>query len=65
MTKFSLFKDNKIIIENYKVLKDIDLNSIVVDEYKIEGEFLKINKMDSYYILINGKINSIIIMGNN
>ena len=57
--KLSLYKDEKIIIENYNELKDISENTIFVDIYKIGGQFLKIKRMDNYMIEISGSISGI------
>lgn len=59
--KLSIYKDEKIIIENYQDLNDITESTIVVDLYTINGNFLKIRKMDNYMIEISGKISQIII----
>ena len=59
--KLRLFSDRRIIIENYKKLKDINNDMIVIDNYIIVGNFLKIRKMDPMMIEIYGEINEIII----
>lgn len=59
--KLRLFSDRRIIIENYKKLKDINNDIIVIDNYIIVGNFLKIRKMDPMMIEIYGEINEIII----
>lgn len=59
--KLRLFSDRRIIIENYKKLKDINNDSIVIDNYVIVGNFLKVRKMDPMIIEIQGEINEIII----
>jgi len=57
--KLTLYKDEKIIIENYQELKDISEETIVVDLYKVIGNFLKIKRMDNYMIEIYGRISQI------
>ncbi len=59
--KLTIFKNEKIIIENYLKLNDISENKIMVDMYTINGDFLKIKKMDNYMIEISGIISQIII----
>ncbi|HHU55455.1 MAG TPA: hypothetical protein GXZ48_02030 [Acholeplasmataceae bacterium] len=59
--KLTLYKNEKIIIENYQELKDISEEFIVVDLFKINGSFLKIKRMDNYMIEIYGKISQIAI----
>lgn len=57
--KLSIYKNEKIIIENYQELKDITDISVIVDIYNIKGTFLKIRKMDNYMIEISGVISQI------
>ena len=57
--KLSIYKNEKIIIENYQELKDITDINVVVDIYNIKGTFLKIRKMDNYMIEISGVISQI------
>jgi hypothetical protein len=59
--KLSIYKDEKIIVENYSELKDITDEIIIVDIYKIKGNFLKIKRMDNYMIEISGSISQIIV----
>lgn len=59
--KLSIYKNEKIIIENYQELMDITDTSVVVDLYQIHGNFLKIKKMDNYMIEISGIISQIIV----
>lgn len=59
--KLSIFNNQRIIIENYSELLDIDEELISVDIYTISGNFLKISKMDNYMIEIQGIIRQIII----
>lgn len=60
--KLTLYKNEKIIIENYRELKDITEEFIIVDFYQIVGTFLKIKRMDNYMIEIYGKISQIKII---
>ncbi len=59
--KLSIYQDERVVIENYLELKEIDEEIIVVDGYQILGSFLHIRKMDDYMIEIIGKITSIIL----
>ena len=59
--KLSIYGNERIIIENYDNLMDISDLEIIIDDYKIIGDFLKIRRMDNYMIEINGKISSIIV----
>lgn len=59
--KLSIYQNEKIIIENYQELKDITDTSVIVDLYIINGNFLKIKKMDNYMIEISGVISQILI----
>lgn len=60
--KLTIYKNEKIIIENYQELKDISDEVILVDIYQIRGSFLKIKKMDNYMIEILGSISAINII---
>ena len=60
--KLTIYKDEKIIIENYEELKDITEEVIIVDMYHIKGLFLKVKKMDNYMIEITGTISVINIV---
>ena len=60
--KLTIYKDEKIIIENYQELKDINEEYIIVDLYRIAGTFLKIKKMDNYMIEITGTMSAINII---
>jgi len=51
LIKLSIYKNEKIVIENYKELRDIHEEEIVVDIYTIKGLFLKIKRMDNYMIV--------------
>ena len=57
--KLTIYKNEKIIIENYQELKDISDDEIIVDLYRINGSFLKIKKMDNYMIEILGSVAAI------
>lgn len=59
--KLSIYSDQRIIIENYGKLMDLNEDLIKVDIYTILGTFLKINQMDSYMIEIIGTISQVII----
>jgi hypothetical protein len=59
--RLRLFSDRRIIIENYQELKDIGNDTIVIDNYIITGNFLKISKMDPMMIEIYRDINEILI----
>lgn len=59
--KLSIFNNQRLIIENYNELLDINDELISVDIYTISGNFLKISKMDNYMIEIQGIIRQIII----
>jgi len=60
--KLTIYKDDKIVIENYQELKDISETEILVDIYQIQGTFLKIKKMDNYMIEILGTMSTINIV---
>ena len=60
--KLSIYKDEKIIVENYRDLRDINDEEIIVDIYRIKGKFLKIKKMDDYMIELSGTISQIIVI---
>jgi hypothetical protein len=61
--KLSLYQDNRIVIENYNRLLDLNEEYIRVDIYTIVGKFLKINQMDNYMIEVIGTINQVLIEG--
>ena len=60
--KLKLFSDQRIIIENFKELKDLNEGLIIVDQYFIYGTFLKISKMDPSKMEIYGTIKEIKII---
>ena len=53
--------NNKIDIINYKLIKEINYNRIVIDNYVFEGKNLEIIKLFSNEILIDGEINKVYI----
>ncbi|MFA7435504.1 MAG: hypothetical protein WC006_03955 [Bacilli bacterium] len=59
--KISIYRDNRIIIENYQKLLDLSEELIKVDIYSIYGDFLKLKQMDNYMIEIIGNINRVVI----
>ena len=63
--KISLYNNYRCIIENYKVIKTIASNIIIIDNYIINGENLKIKRMNDYLIEIIGKIIKIDLGDNN
>lgn len=63
--KISLYNNYRCIIENYKVIKTIENNIIIIDNYIINGENLKIKRMNDYLIEIIGKIIKIDLGDNN
>ncbi len=63
--KISLYNNYRCIIENYKVIKIIENNIIIIDNYSINGEKLKIKRMNDYLIEIIGKIIKIDLGDNN
>lgn len=61
ISKVSLYNNEKVVIENYNNIHDIENNYIIIDNYKIEGLNLKIKQIEEYFIIIIGLINNIII----
>lgn len=59
--RLRLYNKERVVIENFKELKDISNEMIVVDNYMIIGSFLKINRMDPLTMEIYGQIKEIII----
>ena len=59
--KLRLFSDRRIIIENYKKLKDINNDIIVIDNYIIVGNFLKFRKIYKKMIKKYGEVREIIV----
>ena len=56
-----IITSNKIDIINYKLIKEINSNRIVIDNYVFEGKNLEIIKLFSNEILIDGEINKVYI----
>lgn len=59
--KLSIYSNNRIVIEDYDKLLDLNENLIKVDIYSIYGKFLKLKQMDSYLIEIIGEVHQVII----
>ncbi|HOA78498.1 MAG: hypothetical protein WBL47_03650 [Bacilli bacterium] len=59
--KLSLYRDRRVVIENYDKLLDLTAEMIKVDIYTIIGKFLKLTKMDGYMIEVVGEVGEIII----
>jgi hypothetical protein len=59
--KLSIYNDNRIIIENYSNLLDLNDEQIKVDIYTIVGKFLKLRQMDNYIIEVIGTISEIVV----
>ncbi|MDD4388928.1 MAG: YabP/YqfC family sporulation protein, partial [Bacilli bacterium] len=59
--KLSIYNDERIVIENYRQLIDLNEDIIKVDIYTIVGQFLKLKRMDSYMIEVVGTVGQIII----
>lgn len=53
--------NNRIDIINYKLIKEINTNRIIIDNYVFEGKNLEPIKLFSNEILIDGEINKIYI----
>lgn len=64
-SKITIFNDNKVVIENYNNLIDINDNIITIDNYKIKGTNLQIKEINDYLIIIIGIINNIEIVNDN
>lgn len=63
--KITIFYNNKVIIENYNNLIDINETLIIIDNYKIKGTNLQIKEINDYLIIIIGIINNIEIVNDN
>jgi len=61
ITKLSLYNNERVVIENYNNICDIEESYIIIDNYKIEGTNLKIKQIEEYFIIIIGLINKITI----
>lgn len=59
--KISLYNNYRCLIENYRLIKKIELNEIIIDNYIVKGNNLKIKRMNDYVIEIIGKVNLITI----
>jgi len=59
--KMSIYNDERIVIENYRQLVDLNEDLIKVDIYTIIGRFLKLKRMDNYMIEVVGTVGQIII----
>ena len=61
--KLTVYRNERIVIENYRQLLDLNDEVIKVDIYTIVGKFLKLTQMDSYMIEVLGSIHQILIEG--
>lgn len=61
MNKF-LLNDNELILYNYKEIVKISENMIQTKDYIIDVDDLVLKKMDSYELIIKGKVKKIIIL---
>ncbi|HEY8396181.1 MAG TPA: YabP/YqfC family sporulation protein [Bacilli bacterium] len=61
--KLTVYKNERIVIENYRQLIDLNDELIRVDIYTIVGKFLKLTQMDSYMIEVLGSIHQVLIDG--
>ncbi len=61
MNKF-LLNDNELILYNYKEIVKISENMIQTMDYIIDVDDLVLKKMDSYELIIKGKVKKIIIL---
>ena len=57
--KLCLYNNERVIIENYKTVVNIEDNSIHIDNVLILGNFLKITKLNSIKVEIIGDIHEI------
>ena len=57
--KLCLYNNERVIIENYKTVVNIEDNSIQIDNVLILGNFLKITKLDNIKVEIIGDIHEI------
>ena len=60
--KVILDKNNHVIIKNFKELKSINDDYILIDNYLLIGSLLKITILDESYIEIYGQIKEIKII---
>lgn len=61
--KLTIYHNERIVIENYNQLLDLNDELIRVDIYTIVGKFLKLTQMDSYMIEVLGSIQQVHIEG--
>jgi hypothetical protein len=61
--KLTIYHNERIVIENYTQLLDLNEELIRVDFYTIVGKFLKLTQMDSYMIEVLGSIHQVLIEG--
>lgn len=61
MNKF-LLNNNELILYNYKEIVKISENMIQTMDYIIDVDDLVLKKMDSYELIIKGKVKKIIIL---
>lgn len=61
-SKITIFNNNKVVIENYNNLIDINDNIIIIDNYEVNGNNLQIKEINDYLIIIIGIIHNIIIV---
>lgn len=57
--KITLWKNEKLVIENYQRLIDISEEKIKIDRYLIKGKFLKIGELNQFVIKVYGEIKEI------
>lgn len=56
-----LYANHFLIVENFEKIMDIKEDKIIIDDYIILGEFLKISKMENGRLEINGEIKEILL----
>ncbi|MDD4000086.1 MAG: YabP/YqfC family sporulation protein [Bacilli bacterium] len=61
--KLTVYQNQRIVIENYRQLLDLNEEIIRVDIYEIIGKFLKLTRMDNYMIEVIGTIDQVVIAG--
>jgi hypothetical protein len=59
--KLTVYQNQRIVIENYHQLLDLNEELIRVDIYTIVGKFLKLTQMDNYMIEVIGSISRVLI----
>lgn len=60
-TKLKLYQYNKLVIENYMNMIEIQNDIIIIDKYNIRGSNLKINYLNQFIVEIYGEIFEIVI----